>query len=77
MDVLLIAGGWSPEREISLLGAKGIEKVLSERGHTVTFFNLSDGFEALIPLRKKRRSPLSIYTVLPEKTDSCKRFYPA
>ncbi len=53
MDVLLIAGGWSPEREISLLGAKGIEKVLSKRGHTVTFFNLSDGFEALIPLAEK------------------------
>lgn len=53
MNVLLIAGGWSPEREISLRGAKGIEKVLKERGHEVTFFNLSDGFEALIPLAKK------------------------
>lgn len=53
MNVLLIAGGWSPEREISLRGARGIEKVLKERGHDVTFFNLSDGFEALIPLAKK------------------------
>ena len=38
MNVLLIAGGWSPEREISLRGARGIEKVLKERGHDVTFF---------------------------------------
>lgn len=53
MKVLLIAGGWSPEWEISLRGAKGIEKVLKERGHTVTFFNLSDGFEKLIPLAEK------------------------
>lgn len=48
MNILLIAGGWSPEREISLKGAKGIEKVLKERGHNVIFFDLSEGFDALI-----------------------------
>lgn len=53
MDILLIAGGWSPEREISLLGAKGIKKVLEERGHNVTFFDLSEGFEKLIDLARK------------------------
>lgn len=53
MDVLLIAGGWSPEREISLKGAEGIRNVLAERGHSVTFFDLSEGFDALIPLAQK------------------------
>lgn len=53
MNILLIAGSWSPEREISLNGAKGIEKVLTERGHSVTFFDLSEGFDKLISLARQ------------------------
>lgn len=48
MKILLIAGGWSSEREISLLGARGMEKALSERGHSVTFFDLLEGFDRLL-----------------------------
>lgn len=47
MRILLIAGGWSSEREVSLNGAKGMESVLKARGHSVTFFDLLDGFDRL------------------------------
>ncbi len=50
MRILLVAGGWSSEREISLKGAEGIAKALSGRGHAVTLFDLSDGFERLMSL---------------------------
>lgn len=40
MRVLLLAGGWSPEREISLRGARSLEKALNELGHQVHFFDL-------------------------------------
>lgn len=39
MNVLLIAGGWSSERPVSLSGAKGIEASLQRLGHQVTFFD--------------------------------------
>lgn len=39
MNILLIAGGWSSEREVSLNGAKGIHQALRRLGHTVTFFD--------------------------------------
>lgn len=48
--VLLIAGGWSPEREISLRGALGIARALRDRAHQVTLYDLSDGFEPLLEL---------------------------
>jgi D-alanine-D-alanine ligase len=50
MRILLIAGGWSPEREISLLGAEGIEKALVERGHSVTRFDPLTEFDRLLEL---------------------------
>lgn len=48
MNILLIAGGWSTEREVSLRGAKSVEKALLEQGHTVTFFDLQDNFDDLL-----------------------------
>lgn len=51
--VLLIAGGWSSEREISLKGAHIIEEILLDRGHTVTFYDLSEGFVSLARYAKK------------------------
>lgn len=39
MNVLLIAGGWSGEREVALNGARQIEKGLKILGHTVTLFD--------------------------------------
>jgi D-alanine-D-alanine ligase len=39
MDILLIAGGWSGEREVALSGARQIEKGLLTLGHRVTLFD--------------------------------------
>ncbi len=48
MRILLIAGGWSSERTVSLSGARVIEEALLRLGHTVTFFDLSAGFDRLL-----------------------------
>ncbi len=48
MRILLIAGGWSSERPVSLSGARVIEGALLRLGHAVTFFDLSAGFDRLI-----------------------------
>ena len=50
MNSLLIAGGWSPVREISLIGAAAVRDALVRRGHRVTSYDLSDGFESLLEL---------------------------
>ena len=50
MNILLIAGGWSPEREISLIGAAAVRDALVRRGHRVTSYDLSNGFESLLDL---------------------------
>ena len=47
MRILLIAGGWSSEREVSLSGARVIEQALRRLGHETTFFDLSSGFDRL------------------------------
>ncbi|GAU09061.1 D-alanine--D-alanine ligase family protein [Desulfoplanes formicivorans] len=39
MRILLIAGGWSSEREIALLGAREITKALHDLGHDVVFLD--------------------------------------
>lgn len=50
MNILLIAGGWSKEREVSLNGGKGIAAALRRLGHSVTVYdpktNLNGLFEA-------------------------------
>lgn len=48
MKILLIAGGWSPEREISLRGATRIAEALLSAGHTVTKLDLADKFGHLM-----------------------------
>lgn len=48
MKILLVAGGWSTEREISLRGARAIESALAGAGHEVTFFDLLHGFDHLL-----------------------------
>lgn len=44
----MIAGGWSSEREVSLAGARNIEKALADLGHEVNFFDLKDNFGQLL-----------------------------
>lgn len=48
MRVLLIAGGWSEEREVSLSGARKIHENLKALGHETTFFDLSRGWRELL-----------------------------
>ena len=48
MKILLIAGGWSSERDVSLAAVPVIRKGLEELGHTVTFFDLMTGFDSLL-----------------------------
>lgn len=48
MNILLIAGGWSTERDVSLRGAKSVEAGLVKLGHKVTFFDLLPDFNRLL-----------------------------
>lgn len=48
MNIILIAGGWSTERDVSLNGAKSMEKALKSLGHNVTFFDLLENFNDLL-----------------------------
>ena len=48
MRVLLIAGGWSSEREVSLSGARKIESALKQLGHAVTFLDPSVSFREIL-----------------------------
>ena len=53
MHVILIAGGWSDERDVSLSGARMIRSALDELGHDVTFFDPADDFRNLLKTAKK------------------------
>lgn len=48
MKILLIGGGWSSEREISLKGSRNIAEALTELGHEVTFFDLQQEYDGLL-----------------------------
>ena len=50
MRILLVAGGWSTEREISLRGAVSIAEALRARGHAGALFAVSGGFAELLEL---------------------------
>ncbi len=48
MKVLLIAGGWSPEREVSLNGAKVVEAALRRLGHATKVFDPQHSLSGLL-----------------------------
>lgn len=50
MRMILIAGGWSTEREVSLSGARMIEQALKALGHEVRFLDPAKDFADIIPL---------------------------
>lgn len=52
MHVLLIAGGWSSERDVSLSGARNIETALKELGHEVECLDLEPNMNRLIERAK-------------------------
>jgi D-alanine-D-alanine ligase len=51
--MILIAGGWSTEREVSLSGAAGISEALARLGHEVRFLDPALEFAQIIPLAKE------------------------
>jgi len=53
MRMILIAGGWSTEREVSLSGARGIGEALKRLGHEVRFLDPALEFAEIIPAAKK------------------------
>ena len=53
MRILLIAGGWSNEREIALLGAEQIRTALHALGHDVTLFDPQTQLRELIDQAEK------------------------
>lgn len=53
MKILLIAGGWSTERDVSLKGAQNISAALKKLGHTVTFCDLLHDFDNLLEIASK------------------------
>lgn len=54
MNVLLIAGGWSSERDVSLSGGKGIHKALVRLGHTVTAYDPALSLDGLMEAAQGR-----------------------
>jgi D-alanine-D-alanine ligase len=50
MRMILIAGGWSTEREVSLSGARKIDQALKTLGHEVRFLDPAKDFADIIPL---------------------------
>lgn len=53
MNVILIAGGWSDERDVSLSGARKIHAALDELGHDVTVFDPAEDFKRLLSVAKE------------------------
>ena len=53
MKVLLLAGGWSPEREVSLKGGEQIAAALKERGHSVTLCDPAKDFERIMDMARE------------------------
>lgn len=53
MKVLLITGGNSSEREVSLNSANNVKSTLEENGHQVLLYDLRDGYEPVIELAEE------------------------
>ena len=52
MRILLIAGGWSNERDVALSGAAQIEKALQALNHEVVRFDPRDEFDSLFTVAR-------------------------
>lgn len=48
MDVLIITGGNSSERTVSLNSSKQVKKALLENGHNVKFYDLKKGYKGIL-----------------------------
>lgn len=47
MKIVVLAGGWSPEREVSLLSGRMVANALLSKGHRVLLLDLGEGIEQL------------------------------
>lgn len=47
MKILIITGGNSSERKVSLVSARNVESALLENGHKATIFDLKSGYEKI------------------------------
>lgn len=54
MNILLIAGGWSSERDVSLSGGKVIRNALLKLGHTVTVYDPALSLDGLLEAAQDR-----------------------
>lgn len=52
--VLILAGGFSSEREVSLMSGKNIEQALKKKGYDVVFHDLTDIFAFLDAFKKEK-----------------------
>ncbi|WP_420607839.1 D-alanine--D-alanine ligase [Novosphingopyxis sp.] len=48
LHVAVLMGGWSAEREVSLMSGKGVAEALESRGHTVTRIDMDRNVAAVI-----------------------------
>ncbi|GFK96043.1 D-alanine--D-alanine ligase [Fundidesulfovibrio magnetotacticus] len=53
MNILLIAGGWSSEREVSLSGARQIHAALETLGHRVTLLDPLADFDSIVEASRR------------------------
>lgn len=53
MNILIITGGSSSERKISLLSAEGVKSALLANGHRVTIFDFERGYTELKDIQKE------------------------
>lgn len=61
MKVLLITGGNSSERPVSLNSAKNVKKALTENGHKVKVYDLKDGY---LPIKKLSKEYDVLFPIL-------------
>ena len=53
MRMILIAGGWSSERDVSLSGARKIDEALKTLGHEVRFLDPALDFAGIVPATRQ------------------------
>ena len=71
MKVLLLAGGWSPEREVSLKGGEQIAAALKERGHGVTLCDPAKDFVLAAADRRIEPGILAVECLRGRTADGC------
>ncbi|MDQ7031449.1 MAG: D-alanine--D-alanine ligase [Desulfonauticus sp.] len=53
MRILLVAGGWSEEREVSLQGARQIQKALNDLGYETKLYDLGQDLNEFVTLAQQ------------------------